>query len=270
MSLAKTYMAICNFYKKWQDKDLLHFAASLSFHTMLSIIPILLISLSIFTQMPSFSGYYTKIKEFIFSNLLPSHQESITNYIDQFLSNSSSLGIMGFVAIIFTSIMFFSDFEYVVSKITGAKSRGFWRSLSNYWTLITLMPLGLAMSFYLSNLIQNTLNQSEYTSEINFLAIFPYLIIWAIFAITYLIIINREISLKTVLISSFISSLAWSISKWFFVQYAFYNKTYASIYGSFSILLFFFVWIYLSWIIFLYGVKLCAVLEYPNSKDSSL
>ncbi|EAH8299611.1 YihY family inner membrane protein [Campylobacter fetus] len=257
--MRKIWEKLVLIYKVLEDKQLLHFAASLSFHTLLSIIPVLFISLSIFTQLPSFSGYYAKIKDFIFSNLLPS--QSITEYIDQFLSNSSSLGIIGLIVVFFTSIMFFSDYEFVISKLTGAKSRGFWRSLSNYWTLITLMPLGLGMSFWLSNLIQTMLSQSEYTSGINFLTIFPYIIIWAIFAVTYLISINRDFSIKNILISSFASSLAWSISKWIFVGYSFYNKTYSSIYGSFSILLFFFIWIYISWIIFLYGIKLCVALD---------
>ena len=70
---------------KIKDKQLLHYASSLSFHTMLSIIPVLLISLSLFTQMPSFSVYYAKIKEFIFAQLLPSNQEAISNYIETFL-----------------------------------------------------------------------------------------------------------------------------------------------------------------------------------------
>ena len=67
---------------KIKDKQLLHYASSLSFHTMLSIIPVLLISLSLFTQMPSFRVYYAKIKEFIFAQLLPSNQEAISNYIE--------------------------------------------------------------------------------------------------------------------------------------------------------------------------------------------
>lgn len=247
------------------DKQLMNFASSLSFHTMLSLIPVLLISLSLFTQLPSFSKYYIKIKSFIFSNLLPSHQESITNYIDQFLANSSSLGIVGLVATLFTSIMFFMDYEFVIGKITNSTSRGFWRSLSNYWTMITLMPLGLGLSFWLSNLIQNAIN--SYTSGINFLAIFPYIIIWIIFGVTYLISINQELKLKNVILSSFCSSLVWSISKWLFIEYAFYNKTYTSIYGSFSVLLFFFLWIYVSWIIFLYGIKLCSILEKTQEKN---
>lgn len=245
------------------DPDLLHYSSSLSFHTLLSIIPILLISFSIFLKLPNFDEYYMKIKNFIFSNLLPSHQNSISRYIENFLENSSGLGIMGFVAIIFTSVMFFSDYENIVCKITKTQPKSFWHNLSKYWTLMTLAPMGLVLSFYVSNIIQNFLNQNSFTSWINFISILPYLIIWVIFAITYEITISAS-SFKKVLFSSFCASLCWSISKLAFVEYAFYNKTYMSLYGSFSILLFFFLWIYIGWTIFLYGLKLCWFMHQEN------
>ncbi|CZE48716.1 YihY/virulence factor BrkB family protein [Campylobacter geochelonis] len=250
------------------DKELMHYAASLSFHTMLSLIPVLLLSLSIFTQLPSFDEYYAKIKEFIFSNLLPTHQDMLSGYIEQFMSNSVSLGILGFGAIIVTTMLFFGDYEYVINKILKTKARGFWQGISTYWTLITLAPLGLGFSFFLTTKFQNLLNQTEYTSWINIISVLPYFIIWAIFAVTYTISINGEISTKNILISSFIASFAWDFSKFAFVQYAFYNKTYTSIYGSFSVLLFFFLWIYISWIIFLYGFKIYGVLNQKNRQNS--
>lgn len=156
--------------KELRDKQIFHFAASLSFHTLLSIIPIIFVSLSIFTTMPNFADYYAKIKKFIYSNLLPS--QNITQYLDQFLSNSSSLGVMGVVAIFFTSLLFFNEYDYVISKISNLPQKGFWQSFSNYWTLTTLMPLGLGLSFWLSSFIQSILKSSEFTSSINFLAIF--------------------------------------------------------------------------------------------------
>ncbi|MDO5046290.1 YihY/virulence factor BrkB family protein [Campylobacter sp.] len=244
-----------------KDKQLFHYASSLSFHTMLSIIPVLLISFSLFTQMPSFEIYYAKIKEFIFSSLLPSHQDVISEYIETFLKNSTGLGVLGLGAIIFTSVMFFVDYEYVINRIMKTDGRSFWNSLSSYWTLITLAPLGLGLSFYLSNLLQELLNSNAYTKWINFLSVFPYLIIWAIFCITYLISVSRPIAIKNALFSSFVASLIWYFGKNVFVFYAVHNKTYLSIYGSFSVIFLFFVWIYASWIIFLYGVKLCSFLE---------
>ena len=257
---------IISFFK---DHDLLHYASSLSFHTILALIPILLISLSIFTHLPSFEKYYEKIKNFVFSSLIPSHQEMIVNYIDQFMKNTLSMGMIGFIFVIYVSIMFFDDYEYVVSKIFKTKPRGFWHSISVYWTLITMAPLALGISFYLSSYIQKLLSSYEYTSWINFLAFFPFFIIWFMFFVTYLISANIEIKIKSAAISSFFASLAWYISKSLFVYYVFYNKTYLTIYGSFSAIMFFLIWIYLSWIIFLYGMKLCYILNKKNEREKN-
>lgn len=239
----------------------MHDAAGLSFYTILSIIPVLLLSLSIFTQMPSFQEYYGKIKEFIFSSLLPSHQDTISEYVEQFLSNSSNLGILGFFAIIVATIMFFDNYNYVVNKIMNTKSNGFWQDFSKYWTLITLAPLGLGFSFYLTGKVQTMLGSNELTSWINILVVVPYIIIWTIFSVIYTISANRKINTKKMLISSFVISIIWDFSKVIFIKYAFYNKTYLSIYGSFSIVLFFFLWIYISWVIYLYGYRLYQILD---------
>jgi len=237
------------------------YAASLSFHTIFSIIPLLLVSFSIFIKLPSFQKHYLKIKEFIFSNLMPTQHETFSNYIDTFLQNSNKLGLIGFAFVLFASLMFFQNYEYIINKIFKTRPRGFWDSISTYWTLVTLAPMGLALSFYLSAKIQHLLASTSYTSGINFLAIFPYLIIWLLFFVTYKISSSEYVETRAALIASFVSSLVWNIGKALFVYYVFYSKTYTTIYGSFSAILFFFLWIYISWIIFLYGLRLCYMLH---------
>lgn len=247
------------------DADLSHYASSLSFHTILSLIPILLISLSIFTNLPSFEKYYGNIKEFIFSSLMPTHQDLFASYLDKFLENTVGLGVFGFIFVLFVSSMFFKDYESVISKIFDAPKRGFWSAVSTYWTLLTLSPLALGISFYLSNYIQNFLEEYGPTGGTNILAIFPFLIIWVLMLFIFKISTTKQTTVKSALISSFITSIAWYGSKTLFVYYVIYNKTYMSIYGSFSAVLFLFVWIYLSWLIFLYGIKLFALLNEQNS-----
>lgn len=253
------------YFKKANNPDLLHYASSLSYHTILSTIPLLLISLSIFMNIPSFSEYFDKLKDFVISLLAPAHKDVVLGYLETFLQNTIKMGVMGFIVVLFVTIMFFKDYEGIINKIMDVKPRSFWQSLSAYWTLITLAPIGLVASFYLSNIIQNFLNSSNYTSWINFLTIFPYLVVWILFFTIYMISSNTKLSFKSGLISSFVASLVWYLSKNLFVYYVAYNKTYLTIYGSFSILLFFFIWIYTSWVIFLYGVRLCYLL---NQKES--
>ena len=243
------------------DPELTYYASSLSFYTIFTVIPLLLIVLTLVTNMPSFTEQYENIKSFIFSNLMPVHSEAVTRYIDGFLQNSVKLGVIGFTMIIVASLLFFENFEYIVNKIFHTKKRTVWESITTYWTLLTLTPIALTASFYLSAKAAVFLEEHTISAWINLMAIFPYLIIWALFFVIYKISANTRVDNKAAAISSFAIAMVWSIAKNAFVQYVFYNKTYATIYGSFSVLIFFFLWIYVSWIIFVYGLKLCYLID---------
>lgn len=243
------------------DKELTLFAASLSFYTIFTIIPLLLIMLTLITSLPSFSEYYESIKTFIFSNLMPVNSEAIMGHIDGFLQNSLRMGVMGFAMILVASLLFFKNFEYIANRIFHAKSRTLWESITTYWTMLTLTPIALGVSFYITAKIANMMSEHVVTSGINILPLVPYLIIWGLFFLIFQIGANTKINPKASAISSLIISLVFSFCKNAFIYYVFLNKSYTTMYGSFAILMFLFLWIYVSWIIFIYGLKLCYIIN---------
>lgn len=244
------------------SSELTYYASSLSFYTIFTIIPLLMIILTLMTNMPWFDEYYTNFMTFIVENMIPSNSQIITNYINSFLSNSVEIGIIGFISIVLTSMLFFQNYEYIVSKIFHTKERTLWQAITTYWTLLTLTPIGLIGFFYLSAKIQLFLNSYESLSGwINFMAIFPFLILWTLFFLIFKISANTKVHTLSATITSFVTSLVFVLAKEGFIYYVFYNNTYETIYGSFSALLFFFLWIYVSWIIFTYGLKICYLIN---------
>ncbi len=237
------------------DHSLLHFASSLSFHTILALIPILIISFYIFSKLSIFAMFLTSVKEFVFSSIMPTHQEEIIKYIEQFTQNTDNLGYIGVVFVVYVSVMFFDDFEHVVNKIFKTTPRGFFHSISLYLLISVLAPVLLGVSLYL------TIKANIFIQNSLFLTLSSYLIAWMLFFLLYTISANTKVFIKSAFISSFVASLIWFVSKALFVYYVAYNKTYLSLYGSFSTIMFFLIWIYLSWIIFLFGVKLCYILN---------
>jgi membrane protein len=221
----------------------------------------MVIVLSIFTNLPLFDDVYQGIQELLFKNLMPTHSTEILTYINSFVENSGKLGMVGVIYVLFASMMFFKNYDYIVNDIFECERRSFWSSLTIYWTLVTLTPIMLVLSFYVSAQLQIRLDQHDLTDGIHVFQILPFFIIWSIFFLTYKISANTYVSLKAAGISSFISSLVWYIAKSGFIFYVMHNQTYMSIYGGLSILLFFFLWIYISWAIFLHGLKFCHLLE---------
>ena len=243
------------------DKELTLFAASLSFYTIFTIIPLLMIVMALITSLPNFSDHYMTIKTFIFSNLMPVNSGAMMGYIDGFLQNSVKMGVIGFASVIVASLLFFQNFEYIVNRIFHAQKRTVWESVTTYWTLITLTPIALGVSFYISTELALIVDESGLSGWINIIKIFLYLIVWALFFLIYQIAANVKIEPKASLIASFVTSSIFSIAKASFIYYVVYNKTYATIYGSFAIVIFLFFWIYVSWIIFIYGMKLCHIIN---------
>ena len=243
------------------DKELTLFAASLSFYTIFTIIPLLLIMLTLLTSLPSFAEHYESIKVFIFSNLMPVNSEAIMGHIDGFLENSAKMGAIGLVMVLVASLLFFKNFEYIANRIFHAKKRTMWESITTYWTMLTLTPIALGASFYITGHIATLMASNSITDGLDILPLVPYVIIWALFFLLFQISANVKINPKASFISSFLISVVFSISKNAFIYYVFLNKSYTTMYGSFAILMFLFLWIYVSWIIFIYGLKLCYMIN---------
>jgi len=231
------------------------YSAALSFYTVFSLIPLVLIVLTIFSSTPFFAEFYNKLEHFISSNLLPTNQELISTYLKNFLTNSTKMGIMGGFYILITSIFFFDNYESIISKIFNQEKRNLWEKIKLYWTMLTLFPIMFAFAMYMSIKLQFFLDKSTYTSWINFAKIASFLIIWLTFFLAYKMTLQNE-KTKSAFFSSFIVTTTFFISKNIFIYYVLINKAYTTIYGSISLLMFLFLWIYINWIIYISGIYL--------------
>jgi len=257
--------------RTFTDKELTLFAASLSFYTIFTIIPLLLIFLTLLTSLPDFAENYESIKGFIFSNLLPVNSEVIVGHIDDFLENATKIGVIGLLMILATSLLFFNNFEYIANKIFRAEQRELLGRMLLYLAVLILSPIMLGASFYISAYVATLIASNRVTEGVNILPFVPYLLNWGFFFVLFQMMPNVRVHPKASLISSFSISIVFSISKNAFIYYVFLNKAYTTMYGSFAIIIFLFLWIYISWIIFIYGLKLCHIIDgiYKNRESVS-
>lgn len=253
------------------DKKLTMYASSLSFYTLLTIVPLLFIIISLVISLESFLGYYTNIKELLLQNLLPGNSEIVVNYLDNFLSNASSMNFYSSVFLFISSLLFFRNYIYVANKIFKVKPRSIIKNLVVYLLILTITPISLGFTIYITGYITVLASSSALTSELNILVYVPYLITWVLFFILFKLSPNTKISLRAALNTSLLTSVIFNMAKNAFVYYIFYNKAYSTIYGSLSILLFLFLWIYISWVIFIYGLKLCHLINgvYKNENTKN-
>lgn len=266
--LKQYFLFLKGFFKDLLDDRLGYYASSLSWNTIFSIIPLLVILLYIFTTLPLFQEMYDNVQELIFANLLPTQSQEIMDSINTFIDNSDKLGMVGAFYVTFAAIMFFKNYDYIVNDIFELPPRGILKGIKTYLILIILLPTMMGSSFYLSSFIQSYLDKTVITSSIHLYSIIPFIIVWGAFYIAYQLSANMHIKKRAAMTSSFIASLIWYLSKSGFVFYVIHNKTYTSVYGSISTVLFFLLWIYISWVIFLHGLRFCYLLNKEEEIES--
>lgn len=246
------------------DDDISFFAASLSFYSVLSIIPMIWVLFFVLQKLGIFEDYYLMVKAFLVESLIPAHAEIITSYIEKFISNAGRMGVIGLIYIAITSILFYKNYQYVVNKIFMVPNHSLLHSLGTYLVLAFLMPATLGVSFYLSDYIQRIVGVDH--SFVEEFALISYLMIWMLFFVLFKVSPNMRIDISIALKVSFLASLVWHAMKWLFVHYMVTNQTYSTLYGSFSALLFLLVWVYLSWLLLLHGLKACYLMHCHHGK----
>jgi membrane protein len=252
--------------RNWWDKvahflgeDLGYFAASLSFYTVFSIIPLFWVLFFVLSKFDAFAMYYSGIKDFLVANFVPTHTEAVTAYLDGFLENSKKMGAWGLLYVAVASLLFYQNFQYVLNKIFMVPNHSLAHALGTYFILALLMPMTLGGSFFLSDLVHRMAGDDGGTGGIY--SLISYFMIWLLFFVVYKVAPNMNISYRVVLLVSLVVSLLWVLAKMAFVYYVLVNQTYTSLYGSFSVLLFLLLWIYLSWFMLLHGMRMCYLLE---------
>ncbi len=241
------------------DDDISFFAASLSFYSALSIIPMLWVLFFMLNYFGVVDNYYQLIKEFLVESLIPTHAELIVSYIEAFLANAKRMGVVGLVYILVTSALFYKNYQYAVNKIFLVPNHSLLHGIATYLLLAVLMPMTLAVSVYLSDYIQRVVGVENML--LGKFTLLSYLLIWMLFFVLFKISPNMRISIRIALKVSFVASIVWHLGKWLFIQYLLVNQTYTSLYGSFSALLLLLIWIYVSWLILLQGLRICYLMH---------
>ena len=259
--LKEIYLFLKDFFNDLFHDKLGFYAASMSWSTLFFIIPFLVILLVAFTYLPIFDTTYSKIHELLSQSLVTSNTDMIMGYLDTFVKNAGRLGIIGFIYVTVAAILFFKDYDFIVNDIFETPQRSVWEAVRTYFGLIALLPLMLGSSFWIFGKLESYMSDMAGYSFFHFKILLPYLIIWLMFYTAYQLSPRVPVRRKAAVISSFIASLIWFIAKSLFIYYIIYNKTYTSIYGGLSTVLFLFLWIYISWAIFLHGLRFCYIID---------
>ncbi|MGO1250224.1 YhjD/YihY/BrkB family envelope integrity protein [Psychrobacter sp.] len=248
-------------------------AASLTYTTMLSIVPVLTVLLMILSSIPALDSAKAQIYNVIYSNLLPQSSVQVSQYINTFAEKSSNLTIIGALVLFLTTIITLTTIERAFNQIWRVEGRsGGIKSLLRYWTLVTLGPLVLGTAFIASSAVQSLsfLNRqiAGYGIDWSFwVQLVSMSITVAGFIGMYWFIPKARVPPKSAAIAGLIVAIVFELMKHLFGTVIANFTSYEAIYGAFAALPVFLLWIYLSWNLILLGVEISYTLTIFDTEE---
>ncbi len=258
---------------RFKEDRCVQFATSLTYTTLLALVPVITIALIVLSAFPVFASLMTQFKLFILSNFVPaSAGKIITGYMQQFSEQAAHLTAIGVAFLGVTAIMLMLTIDHAFNEIWRVRRQ---RSLLHrfliYWAALTLGPLmigaSLSLTSYLVSLSLGLVQGVPLVSVIT-LKMMPMALTIVAFALLYLIVPNRSISPLHALVGGVVAGLAFELMKKLFTLYITHFSTYTLVYGAFASIPIFLIWIYLSWLVVLSGAVIAAALPYWDRHDS--
>ena len=246
------YLCINRFTK---DR-LVNKASALTYSTLLAIVPILAIVFAI-------------ARGFGFDNLMESQivqgfggpsetTEVIFQFVNSYLSQTKNgifIGV-GLIMLLWTVLNLINNMEITFNRIWQVKkARSMYRKITDYFSMLLLIPLLLVvsggLSIFMSTMLKNVTDFTLLAPIGKFLIrLIPFVLTWVMF------MPNTKVKLKHALISGILAGTAHQAFQFLYISSQLWVSRYNAIYGSFAALPMFLLWLQISWTICLFGAEL--------------
>ncbi|WP_354683905.1 YihY family inner membrane protein [Cupriavidus necator] len=238
-------------------------SASLTFTTVLAVVPVLTVAFALLAAFPVFRDFRNAIEAFLFQNLIPGNvSESIQRYLGMFAKSARGLTAMGLAGLMVTSVLTMLTVEDALNAIWRVKQR---RPLAQrvlvFWAVLTFGPVligaSLSISSYLISISAGYVGHMPLGVGL-LVSATPVVLSALAFAFLYTAVPNAYVAWRDAIVAGVVAAIAFEFAKRGFGYFITQIPTYTAVYGTFAALPLFLLWIYLSWLVTLLGATIAA------------
>lgn len=193
--------------------------------------------------------------------------ETVADFFEGF--DAGSVTLVSVLIVIWASLALLSTIERAFNNIWHvAKGRSFFQRIINYWALLTLGPILLGVGVYITTTNATfTELESSYSDIVP--AILSYLVSVVAFFLLYFVLPNTKVKVKAAIWGAAVAALVWAVAKWIFGMYVTKFIPYSQVYGVLGLIPLSVFWIYVSWLIVLFGLQLTFTTQHLKTLDAA-
>lgn len=238
-------------------------ASSLTFTTTIALVPLATVTLAIFTAFPMFSRFQGAVEKYFIQSLVPENiARPVLAALTQFALKANRLGTLGLVVLVFTALALMLTIDRTLNAIWRVRQpRPIAQRVLVYWAAATLGPLLLGISL--------TLTSYAISASRGFVGAMPggvslllnvleFFLLAGSVAALYHYVPNTPVRWVHAWAGGLFVAVGFELAKKGLAWYLGSVPTYSTIYGAFATVPIFLVWLYLGWVIVLFGAVIAA------------
>lgn len=247
-------------------------AMGLVYTTLLSIVPLLALSFSVLKAF----GVHNQIEPMLEGIFAPlgAQAAEVTTRIIHFIDNLNVgvLGSVGLALLLYTAVSLVHKMEESFNFIWHvSRPRSLSQRFSNYLSVLFVAPilgfsaLGITAAVASIGAVRDLL-AIESVGRLAYEAgqLTPYFLVIVGFTFVYVFIPNTTVRVSAALVGGIVGGLLWQSAGWAFAAFVASSSQYAAIYSSFAVLVLFLIWLYVSWLILLFGASVAFYQQHPE------
>ncbi|MBI5863077.1 MAG: YihY/virulence factor BrkB family protein [Planctomycetes bacterium] len=271
--------------QRLRRNNLIAMAAALSFHTIFALIPTLVLSLLWLSSLGLLENSKESLRQFLVAtgvarigvtaDTQPAGDSSSSapaggevNVADQIIALVSDvqakltierIGPIGIALFIWSAISLLSTIEDALNRVFGAaRNRSVVRRSLLYWSILTLGPIALAITIYFGQVAIRSASGVPWLASVAHVAgwLGPTMVGILLLSATYSLLPNTHVNRQAALGGAVAAVLLWLVARWAFALYVGRFVLNGNLYGILGALPLFLFWLYLSWLVFLFGAEL--------------
>jgi membrane protein len=248
---------------RFRDDRLGLTAGSLTFTTLIALVPLVTVMLAIFTAFPMFAGFELALEKYLLQNLVPDNiAKPVLQGLTQFAGKARGMGTLGLLLLVFTALALVLTIDRTLNAIWRVrKARPLGQRVLVYWAGLTLGPLALGMSLTLTSYAVSA--SRGWVSALPggvglLLELIQFLLMAAATSGLFHYVPNTAVRWRHACAGGFFVALAFEVAKKLLAWYLDSVPTYSAVYGAFAAVPILLLWVYLGWVIMLLGAVIAA------------
>ena len=246
-------------------------AMSLVYTTLLSVVPLIAFSFSVLQGF----GIHNQLEPFLYDFLEPLGDQGakITTQVIELVDNVKG-GVLGGISLaffIYTAVSMVQKMEESFNYVWYvAKRRSLARRLTEYMIVLLIGPVIIVVALgMIASLRSNTLVQFFLTNDaigpilVATNKLTPYLLVTGVFTFLYMYMPNTKVRFRAAFIGGLTGGFIWASLSVVFATFVLYSSRTQLIYSGFAVAILTLIWLYLNWLVLLFGAQLAYYIQNP-------